>query len=203
MRTQTRSLKPGEPIPGGRPNRYRTNQGYIRWRWLVGPGRYIECFEHRVIMGNPIGVVHHKNHVRDDNRPENLEVMSHSAHSRMHHPRKLHKSTAVKAYVEWGWQSTDIARVFGVATSQVSDRLAEAGVLIRQHGAWKRVDVDEEAVRVRHMAGCRAPKIAADLGVTPIVIRRVIRELGLTPHPVGRSRQFDTSYGAPEATTRP
>ena len=48
--------------------------------------------EHRRIMGCHIGrkleydeVVHHKNGVRNDNRIENLELMSRSEHSRFHH----------------------------------------------------------------------------------------------------------------------
>lgn len=47
--------------------------------------------EHRLIMERRLGrrlgfneVVHHKNHDATDNRPDNLEVLSRSAHSAMH-----------------------------------------------------------------------------------------------------------------------
>lgn len=50
-----------------------------------------EVYAHRHIMAIHLGrplrrdeVVHHKNHDRTDNRLENLELMSHSDHARMH-----------------------------------------------------------------------------------------------------------------------
>jgi hypothetical protein len=53
--------------------------------------------EHRVVAAEKLGraltskdVVHHKNHDKRDNRPENLEVMTHAEHMRLHlhQPRK-------------------------------------------------------------------------------------------------------------------
>jgi hypothetical protein len=63
-------------------------QGYVVVR--VGVGR--ERREHRVVAETMLGralcrgeVVHHKNGIRSDNRPENLEVLdSQSAHMKHH-----------------------------------------------------------------------------------------------------------------------
>ena len=87
------------------------NGGRRRWcgYWMVqcpghpfgrGPNEYV--FEHRIVAEqylltednsvlidgkrylSPRFVVHHKNEVTDDNRPENLQVMTKSEHQRLH-----------------------------------------------------------------------------------------------------------------------
>ncbi len=63
--------------------RKKTEKGYVK---LLIRGRW--RFEHRVVMECRIGRalsadedVHHINGIKTDNRPENLELLSHSAHS--------------------------------------------------------------------------------------------------------------------------
>lgn len=61
--------------------------GYV-WTYTLEHGRILE---HRLIAGNALGRpllatehVHHINGVVDDNRPENLLVLSHSEHALLH-----------------------------------------------------------------------------------------------------------------------
>lgn len=66
------------------------HQGYVR---IYEPGHPAATksgwiFEHRYIVEQALGRtlardenVHHLNHVRDDNRPENLQLLSHSEHA--------------------------------------------------------------------------------------------------------------------------
>lgn len=64
--------------------------------------------EHRLVMEGVLGrylrheeVVHHMNHVRDDNRPENLMLLpDQAAHQREHHPKG--KAIADGNKVRWG-----------------------------------------------------------------------------------------------------
>ena len=66
--------------------RKRTERGYIK---VYVAGRWL--FEHRVVMekmlGRPLAKtedVHHRNGQKDDNSPENLEIITHASHLSHH-----------------------------------------------------------------------------------------------------------------------
>ncbi|WP_035975507.1 HNH endonuclease [Kutzneria albida] len=81
-----RTLRWDEPLPEATPRRYRDGRGYIRLRWLVGTQQYVEEYEHRLVAGRPHPRfhVHHRNEVKDDNRPENLEILTPGEHEARH-----------------------------------------------------------------------------------------------------------------------
>lgn len=83
----------GPTLPQWRGGRHYQSDGYVMiWKPdhpRAYDGRYM--LEHIVVAEKMLGrllepneTVHHKNHVRDDNRPENLEVMTRSEHNRQH-----------------------------------------------------------------------------------------------------------------------
>jgi DNA-binding CsgD family transcriptional regulator len=81
-----RSLRRDEPVPDFEPRRYRAQRGYIKLRWLIDTQYYVEEYEHRIAAGRPPQWmhVHHINGIKDDNRPENLEVMTPEEHTKRH-----------------------------------------------------------------------------------------------------------------------
>lgn len=87
--------------------KHKHSLGYVVLK--ITPGRKgIKKLEHRVVMENMIGrslkkgeVVHHRNGIRDDNRPENLELISSPGiHSRDHHGNPLPSRRGIKETAE-------------------------------------------------------------------------------------------------------
>lgn len=67
---------------------WKNSKGYIEGRLWLEDGTQIRVKQHRFIVSGIIGRplkatedVHHINGIKDDNRPENLEVIAHGEHS--------------------------------------------------------------------------------------------------------------------------
>ena len=81
----------GELHPSWKGERRKCN-GYIKL--YIEKGKYI--LEHRIIMEKIIGrklhrweLVHHINNVRDDNKPENLKIVTRSEHTDLHNKQRI------------------------------------------------------------------------------------------------------------------
>jgi hypothetical protein len=178
-----RTLKPGEAIPTGSYYRKHTKHGYVLRVWRVAPKTYVQCLEHRVVAGVVTrDHVHHVNGIKDDNRPENLQVISPGEHTRIHHTLPVDEGEICRLYSE-GWSSLRISAELGIATATIL-RVLERNDVERRR---PRAQVDYEAVKAMHADGVRCLAMQRRLGVGRKAIMRAFRELGLTAFPVGMS----------------
>jgi transposase-like protein len=189
MKRKRMALPQGETVPAGTPRRSVHTNGYVLLEWDVNNDITLRAYEHRVVLGNPKGgQVHHKNHIRTDNRPENLEWCESAA---AHHQRHIRfdDATAIAMY-QSGSSTTEIGRRLGVNNGNVSRRLRQIGVVMRPSGRGEmpsqgprgarngRSKLTEAAVReIRAMsqAGARPHQIARRFGVTNSNIALVLQ----------------------------
>src|SRR5262245_5515373 len=127
-----RTLKHGEPIPVGEPGRYRDAAGYAILRWKVAPSTYVECKEHRFVLGVPPDHfhVHHKDGNKANNDPGNLELLTHSQHSAEHQPRTWDIAQAARLYGA-GLSLPDLGRIDGVHCTNILRGFQKSGVARR------------------------------------------------------------------------
>lgn len=83
----------GEKNPGWKGGKCITKEGYVLVRCPKHPNARSNGYypEHRLVMERIIGrflardeVVHHRNEIKTDNKPENLFLTSHSTHAKTH-----------------------------------------------------------------------------------------------------------------------
>jgi hypothetical protein len=185
--TKTSTVPRGEKIPLGPHLRYKTAEGYIKLRWTNADGSYTEVLEHRVIDGRHTTAehVHHVNHVRDDNRPENLQQMTAAEH------RKIHREHALSQYLEWrdmyeaGSSTIEVAAAFGTHAGNVYRGLVHAGATIRKKTDYAK-PLPLASITARYQAGEGATSIAKSLGVSYDRVQRALANQGINRRGAGR-----------------
>lgn len=78
-------------------------------------------------------VVHHKNELRWDNRPENLELMTHGEHS-SHHHRKLSEEEyyeIIERYENEDVSTYDLAEEYPITSTAIGDIIRRGGPSVR------------------------------------------------------------------------
>lgn len=181
-----RQLRAGEPIPDGPPRRYlNKSTGYVRLRWKVGVRQYVEVYEHRVADGRVVDAqqVHHRNHDRADNRPENLKPVTVAEHGEHH--RAVDHDWIICEYM-YGEAMDTIADDLGVHPATVSRILTQHAV--PRHPIRRRRDVDPDEVTRRLRAGEPAAQVASDLRCSPNLIHTIRKAAGIPPRRPGRPR---------------
>lgn len=176
-----RYLQRGETPPAGAPRRYIASHGYVRLRWKVDGG-HVECWEHRYVMGFPDAEVHHKNGIKHDNRPENLEVLSPSQHKAEHAVVDL---ALVADLYEAGMSTPQIGEQLGHHPSVILRALFRAGVTPRSIGESLRKPTPDDQIRLMMLDGLGDRTIARTLGVSPWLISQRRKELGIPPRRPG------------------
>jgi 5-methylcytosine-specific restriction protein A len=172
--TKIRQLKPGDPIPDGVPRRYKSDpRGYVRLRWKVGKGEYVETYEHRLAVGLPEGDVHHENEVKDENTQENLRVMSKADHAREHAQGRIASSNRVLL-----WDG---------ARSQIAFDKREGAKRRRAERATQ-----VERIGILYQEGKSTTEIGHLLNLHSSTVSRAVRVAGVVPRAVAR-RNTDIS----------
>lgn len=111
----------GDPLTRIRVGR-KKKSGYIRLRMPHHPNATKDGYvlEHRLVMSDILGrpllsheEVHHKNGVRDDNRPDNLELWTHSQPPGSRIEDKVSWAVEVLRLYAPGFLSEDIDKITG------------------------------------------------------------------------------------------
>jgi DNA-binding CsgD family transcriptional regulator len=155
-----RALRDDEELPPIEPHRYLNAAGYVRLRWLVGPDKYVEAYEHRVVAGRPIGLeVHHRNRVKTDNRPENLQSLTKAEHATLHQAEDAAKHAATLA-ARGGFRSRGAQEKAARAQARRNEltqralrmrALYESGLSTTQIGAAVGIDSSNVSIHLRRV----------------------------------------------------
>lgn len=134
-----RQLKPGEDPPPGEPKRYTADpRGYVRLRWKVGKGQYVETYEHRLVAGVPAADVHHG----DEDKSKRLNewggypsqyAFDKAQRSKARRERREQFAAEICRLQGLGMSTIEIGKTVGLDASGISRILRSSGVTPPRH----------------------------------------------------------------------
>ncbi len=89
---------------------------------------------------------------------------------------------------ESGMSYEDLATAFGISTRTVARHLKAAGIEIRPAHSPRRVVVDSAALKALYESGMGYQAIAELTGIAIEMVRRRLKEAGVTAHPAGQPK---------------
>lgn len=179
-----------QQLPDGEPRRYVSAHGYVRLRWKVGTRKYVEAWEHRIVAGAHSGeAVHHRDRVRDNNEPSNLERMDPLEHCRLHgEERRIDRMDQIVAEYVAGATLTELSHKYHCRG--LYRAIARCGVHMRSRveaGRSRRLAHFDESHMVQfYKSGRGFEDTAREFGVSTSVVQRVLREHGIASRRAGR-----------------
>jgi len=123
----------------------------------------------------PEEVAHHINGITDDDRPENLQVMTNSEHTRLHMSgsacpwyRGDLDNDLIRAEYRKGASSRELAVKYGCSSPTIMRRIS---VDERREGGGVKKDLDVELIREEYRSGVTSRELAVKFGCSPQTIR--------------------------------
>jgi hypothetical protein len=171
-RRTVRQLTAGEPDPPGEPRRYEESRGYVRLRWKVGTGEYVERYE------------------RDEGGKLRRTQPSRA--------KRIDAERAAALYAD-GLTLPEVAAHLGCDHGALSRVLRRHGVTARPANSYHHPEPDADEIVRRYEAGDGLRPIARALATSTTKVRAVLAQRGVT---VRQRRQADRRLSAYDAEFR-